>query len=225
MERESREEIIRFIRENKLVAIVRGVDPGHILDTARAVSQGGIRCLEITIGHQSQQQASATYKMISMVREQLGDQLKVGAGTVLTPQEVKLAASAGAQYIISPNTDRCVIEQTIELGMASMPGAMTPSEVVQAHQWGADFVKLFPAGLFGTSYIKAMRGPLGHIPLVAVGGVTPENCRDFLKAGCIGLGIGGNLIRLDLVARGDYESIRKTAEQFTQAAAGEETVI
>ena len=209
-----REEILSFIRDHKLVSIIRGVGKSHILDTAEAICNGGIKCLEITIDHSSKEAAEEAYQMISMVVEKFGDKLKVGAGTVLTPEEVVKASRAGAKYMISPNINVDVVKETLKHGCVSMPGAFTPSEIVDAYDADADLVKIFPAGLLGTGYVKALRGPLGHIPLVAVGGINPENCRAFLDAGCAGLGIGGNLARLDLIKEGRFEEIEKISRGF-----------
>ena len=212
---EDREQLLRFIREHKLVAIIRGVGKKYILDTAEAISNGGIKCLEITIDHSSVESIEETFQMISMVTEKFGDKLKIGAGTVLTVGEVVKAAEAGAKYIISPNTNVEVIKQTVKEGCISMPGAFTPSEIEEAYEAGADLVKIFPAGLLGTEYVKALHGPLGHIPLVAVGGINPKNCRDFLDAGCVGLGIGGNLARLDLIKKGLFDEIAEISRSFS----------
>lgn len=212
----NRQEVLNFLKVHKLVSILRGIGKERILDTAEAICNGGIRCLEVTIDHTSEVAAEETYEMIAMLRDTYGEKICVGAGTVLRTEEVERACRAGAQYIISPGTDRSVIEKTLQLGCVSMPGAFTPSEIAEAYQTGADLVKLFPAGLLGCEYVRAVRGPLAHIPLVAVGGITPETCMDFLKAGCTGLGIGGNLARRDLIEAGKWEQIEQIARSFAR---------
>ena len=122
--------------------------------------------------------------------------------------------------MISPNTNEAVIRETKKLGKISIPGACTPSEVADAYAWGADIVKLFPAGVFGPAYVKALKAPLKHIPMTAVGGVSPENCADFIKAGCIGVGCGGNLVSAKLVSEGRFDEITKTAEAYMKALNG-----
>ena len=141
----------------------------------------------------------------------------VGAGTVMSPEEVRLAKEAGASYIISPNTNPAVIRETKSMGLVSIPGAMTPSEVAEAWSLGADLVKLFPAGVLGPAYIKALKAPLKHIPVTAVGGVTPENTPGFLSAGCAGVGVGGNLVSPKLVSEGRWEEITAAARAYAEA--------
>ena len=118
----------------------------------------------------------------------------VGAGTVTNTHLVDLTHAHGGQYIISPDTNVSVIKKTKELGMISMPGAMTPSEVITAHNAGADIVKLFPASDLGPRYLKAVRAPLNHIKIMAVGGINQKNMPDFLAAGACGFGVGGGTL-------------------------------
>ena len=124
---------------------------------------------------------------------------------------VQLAADAGAKYIISPDAKEPVIRLTREMGLVSMPGALTPTEVTNAWDWGADFVKLFPLGSLGVGYLKAIRAPLSHIPMLAVGGVNTENVLQYLEAGCVGAGIGGNLVNAQYINNGEFEKITETA--------------
>lgn len=142
----------------------------------------------------------------------------VGAGTVLNTKQVELTAQAGGSYIIAPNVDVNVIRRTVELGMVSMPGAMTPTEIVVAHDAGAEFVKLFPAANLGTDYVKAIRAPLSHIKLLAVGGVSEKNFADFLKVGMVGAGVGGNLANKTWIENGEYGKITEVARQLVDIA-------
>ena len=149
-----------------------------------------------------------------MVREAFADRLHVGAGTVMTEAQRKLAAAAGAEYIISPNVNVEIIRATKAAGLLSIPGAFTPSEIVTAYEAGADFVKLFPADCVDLHYIKAIRAPINHIPLLAVGGVTPENLGDYLKAGMAGAGIGSILVKGEDVAADNFEAIAQRAARY-----------
>ncbi len=142
--------------------------------------------------------------------------MAVGAGTVTSAALAELAHSAGAQFIVSPDTDPAVIRRTKELGMCAMPGAMTPSEIKTAYEAGADFVKVFPASVLGPEYIRAIRGPLGQIPLLAVGGVSEGNAAAFLQAGCVGVGVGGKLVNRDWIAAGQWDSITQLARQLVE---------
>jgi 2-dehydro-3-deoxyphosphogluconate aldolase/(4S)-4-hydroxy-2-oxoglutarate aldolase len=206
--------IFDIIKQEKIISIIRGIDTEHILPTIQALYEGGIKCVEITLDHTSAQSVFNSAASIKMAGEQFSANMQIGAGTVLTPQEVLLVKEAGAQYIISPNADETVIKETKKLGLVSLPGAMTPSEIVAAHNWGADIVKVFPAGDLGPGYIKSLRGPLGHIPLMAVGGVNLDNLGDFLKAGAMGAGIGGNLANKKLISEGNFAAITDLAKHF-----------
>ena len=129
---------------------------------------------------------------------------------------VERAYAAGAQFIVSPDTNVAVIQRTRELGMVSMPGAMTPSEAMAAHTAGADFVKLFPAGALGAGYIKAVRAPLSHIAFLAVGGINENNAKSFIEAGCVGLGVGGNLVNKAWIEAGEFNKIAALARTFVE---------
>lgn len=152
-----------------------------------------------------------------MLKEKFAGKIIPGAGTVITLEQLQMAYDAGAQYIISPNVDVEIIRRTKELGLISLPGAMTPSEIVEAYKAGADFVKVFPVGNLGPAYIKALKAPLSHIPLMAVGGVNEKNAADFLKAGASGLGVGGNLVNKEWIANGEWEKITALAAEFVKA--------
>ena len=155
-----------------------------------------------------------TLRSLRIIHQQFPEEILLGAGTVMTAGQVKAAAAAGAGYIISPNTDRAVIETTKELGLISIPGAFTPTEAATAYAWGADVVKLFPAGLLGPAYIKALTGPLPHIPFMAVGGIDAQNMNDFLRAGAVGVGVGGNLVDKKRIAAGKFQEITDLALQY-----------
>ena len=134
-----------------------------------------------------------------------------------TPRQAELTAEAGGAFVISPNTDAEVIKRTKELGMVSIPGALTPTEIVAADHAGADFVKLFPANVLGPSFVKAVLAPMKGAKLIAVSGVSPENIPEYLKAGCVGFGIGSNIVSSAAVASDDYKSITDSARKFVEA--------
>ncbi|MCQ4637425.1 bifunctional 4-hydroxy-2-oxoglutarate aldolase/2-dehydro-3-deoxy-phosphogluconate aldolase [Anaerovorax odorimutans] len=214
-----RETVLQQIKKNKLIAIIRGISCAEILDLAEALHQGGVTCMEVTFD-QSGSDFRNTLSSIEQIRTQFDGKLCVGAGTAMSAVQVELAAKAGAQYIISPNTDEAVIEKTRILDLVSIPGAMTATEVAEAYRYGADLVKVFPAGLLGPDYIKALRGPLGHIPLTAVGGIGPENCGAFIRAGASAVGCGGKLVSPDLVRKKQFGTIRDIAEKYMEVLAG-----
>ena len=213
------EEVLSRIQESKLIAILRGVPMGRVDGVVGALVRGGVRVLEFTFDHDQPDCVAANAAKIRHTVEKFGDQVLVGCGTALTVEEVEAAHDAGACLVISPNVDMAVIRRAKQLDMVSMPGALTPTEVVAAYDMGADIVKLFPAGELGLSYIKAVRGPLKHIPMSAVGGVKPENVKDFLDAGVCGFGVGGQLVLSKAVKSGDDAAIEARAKEFTDAIA------
>lgn len=217
-----RQHVLERLGREKVIAIVRGVGTEEIEAVAQALLAGGISCMEITVDHRTDEGREDTYRSIARLRERLGETVCLGAGTVLDETETERAVEAGADYIISPNLDQAVVRRTRELGKVSIPGAFTPSEAVQAARWGADIVKLFPAGLLDPAYIRALRGPLPHIPFCAVGGITPENAGDFLRAGCVSLGAGGNLVDLAAVREKRFEDITAAARRFAAGAGNEQ---
>ena len=211
-----REEVIRSILEHKIIAIMRGASVEEALSCARAAFDGGIRLMEVTFNQRSPETFADTAEAIRRIKE-LFPEMHVGAGTVLTVQQAELARSAGAEYIISPDVDREVIEYTRGAGLVSLPGAYTPSEVKRAYVYGADFVKIFPCT--DVSYLKAIKAPLSHIRMLAVGGVTPENAPDFIRAGAVGIGIGGALFSKADIEGGRYDRIEEKARTLVRRIA------
>lgn len=205
---------ITFIKQEKLVAIIRKVDVKDILNTANALYEGGIRLLEITFDQSSASCIQDTKKSIEIVKNQLGDKMLVGAGTVLTINQVKAAKDSGADFTLSPNTNISIIEEVKKQEMVCIPGALTPSEIMTAWDAGADIVKLFPAGNFGVNYVKAIRGPISHVPLMAVGGVNRMNVREFLDNGFCSCGIGSNIVPNNLIRDGLFSEIEVIAKDF-----------
>ena len=203
-----------IINENKVIAIMRGVAKEKAADAARALNEGGIKLVEVTFNQSSPTCIEDTADSIKSIIAEMGDKMCVGAGTVMTVEQVRAAVDAGAKYIISPNTDREVIEETKKLGAISLPGAFTPSEAVSAYKMGADYVKLFPAGLLGIPYIKAIKAPISHIPLMAVGGVSADNLGDFLATGINGVGVGSSLVDLKLINAGKWDELTELAKKF-----------
>ncbi len=212
-------DVLETIKREKLVAILRGVPMERLEGVVGALVRGGVRILEFTFDHDKPERVQENAAKIHRAVELYGDSVLVGCGTALTVQDVEAACDAGACLVISPNVDLGVIRRTRQLGMVSMPGALTPTEIVAAYQAGADIVKLFPAGELGLGYIKAVRGPLGYIPMSAVGGVKPENVKEFLDAGVCGFGVGGQLVLSSAVKSGDDAAIEARAREFTQAIA------
>jgi len=206
-----------FILQEKLVVLFRRVPVEKMAPLAQALVRGGVTLLEVTFDQEAPDPAALYKASVRAIRDAVGDALCIGAGTVLTPEQVTAAKEAGAQYIISPNSDPKIIALTKELGMLSIPGAMTPSEIVGAWNAGADIVKLFPADDLGYHYIWNIRGPLPHIPLMATGGVNPETIPEFLSRGINAVGTGVSIVNRDMLDRGDYAGIEALARQHVQA--------
>lgn len=213
-----REKIIEAIEENKLIVIVRGVARENLIPLAEALYAGGVRLMEITYDATGKTTDEETAENIRMLCEHFDGRMFIGAGTVLTPRQAELTKAAGGGFIISPNADESVIRKTRELSMVSMPGALTPSEIQNAHIFGADFVKLFPITNMGVSYVKAITAPLSHIKILAVGGISLDNMDDYKNAGVCGFGLGSNIIDKKALADGDYEKITSLAKKYSEAA-------
>ena len=215
--RYTHDEALSVIRETKLVAILRGVPAEKADGVVDALLAGGVRVLEFTFDHTRPDCVAENAAKIRQAVLNFGHRAVVGCGTALTVEEVEAAKEAGASLVVTPNVNEAVIRKARDLFMAAMPGALTPTEIEAAWRFGADIVKLFPAGEMELSYIRAVRGPLSHIPLAAVGGVQPENVADFLSAGICGFGVGGPLVLKDAVKSGDYGAIEERARAFTMA--------
>ncbi|HHW31487.1 MAG TPA: bifunctional 4-hydroxy-2-oxoglutarate aldolase/2-dehydro-3-deoxy-phosphogluconate aldolase [Clostridiaceae bacterium] len=209
-----RKKIIQEILDNKIIAIVRGLKPEQCLRLAEALYKGGIKMIEITFHQANPDSFSDTAKSISSINKHFDGKVITGAGTVVTPEQVEMAFEAGAKYIISPNTDLSVIEKTRALDLVSIPGALTPSEVLAAHNAGADFVKIFPASNFGSSYIKAIKAPISHVRLLAVGGINEKNIKEYLGSGAAGVGVGGNLVNKKWIENGEFDKITALAKEY-----------
>ena len=207
-------DIIKSVEENKIIAIVRGVEKKDLLPLANALYDGGIRLLEITYSANGKVSDTETAECIKLLAEAFDGKMLIGAGTVLTENQVELTANAGGRFIISPDTNDAVIKKTKELGLVSMPGALTPSEITAAVRAGADFVKLFPVLSLGPEYIKAVSAPLSHVKLLAVGGVDLGNIKTFLNAGVCGFGLGSNIIDKKLISNGDFGGITELAKKY-----------
>ncbi len=209
--------LLKQIAQDKLVVISRGIQTPVLVQAAEACAQAGITLLESTFDHTIENPIEENAEKLRAIARAVGGKMRLGAGTVLTVEEVRAAYEAGAEYIISPGTDEEVMAETKRLGMLSIPGAMTPSEVQRAWKLGADMVKLFPADDLGFHYIQNLRGPLGHIPLMATGGVNPVTIPQLLAAGVKAVGTGFTIFRRDLIEKEDYDGIRTLAQMHVDA--------
>ena len=208
---------LEYVKQRKIVAIVRGLKPEYMLRLAHALEEGGIGMMEVTYNQQAPETWRDTADAIEAIAGEFGERMLVGAGTVITLQQVKMTYYAGGRYLVTPSTQPDIIREGKALGLGLYPGALTPTEILTAWEAGADAVKVFPAGNLGAGYIKAVKAPLNHIPLMAVGGVNEKNAADFMKAGCVGLGVGGNLVNREWIGNGEWQKITDLAREYMKA--------
>jgi 2-dehydro-3-deoxyphosphogluconate aldolase/(4S)-4-hydroxy-2-oxoglutarate aldolase len=203
---------LQEIERTRIVAIVRGVEEQHIVSVAEALLQGGVTVMEVTLN------TPGALRMIGQLQHKFGNDMYIGAGTVLDLDDAERAVDAGASFLVTPNMDEEVIRWSKQQNIPIFPGALTPTEIVKAWKAGATAVKVFPSASLGLTYIKELMGPLNHIPMMAVGGVTEEKIREFLQMGCYGLGIGGSLINLKEIQAGNFRWITEKAAKLIAGA-------
>ncbi len=182
-------DILNSIYDNKLVAIIRGVPSHQILQVAQALYTGGIRIVEITVDTPN------VLQVIEQVRKEYDGKMIVGAGTVLDAETARAAIMAGSQFIFSPTVNENTIKIAKRYGVISIPGAMTPTEILTAYEFGGDIVKVFPATALGANYLKDVKGPLPQIPLMPTGGVQLDNMSDYFEVGAVAVGLGSALVK------------------------------
>ncbi|MEE9371998.1 MAG: bifunctional 4-hydroxy-2-oxoglutarate aldolase/2-dehydro-3-deoxy-phosphogluconate aldolase [Saprospiraceae bacterium] len=205
----TRDQIKLKILTSKLIAIIRLDDPSNLYPIACAIADGGITSIEITM--------TTPNALIEIKKLSARPDILVGVGSVVDSDIAVAAVEAGAQYVVTPVTMKEIIDITHGMGKPIISGALTPTEIVQAYDWGADVIKLFPAGQFGISYLKALKAPLPHIPIIPTGGINVDNAQMWLKAGAVALGIGGGLINQKIVADQNYKAITEMAKALVLA--------
>ncbi len=206
------------ILQHKVVAIIRGVQPEDVLHIVEALTEGGIKLVEVTLNSPNPLSA------ITQLRKRFGTELLVGAGTVLDAPSAKAAIAAGAQFIISPSLDVETIKETKRGGAVSIPGAFTATEILTAYKCGGDIIKVFPSTI-GPAYFKDLHGPFPHIPLMPTGGVNIENIAEFQKAGAVAFGVGSGLIGSSpLISDAYLKSVTQHAKKFIMAISSTKTL-
>lgn len=214
MERES---VIEWIEQHRVIVIVRGVASDKLVPLAEALCEGGIRAMEFTYNACGDPSDETVAENIRRATEAMAGKMLVGAGTVLTEKQVELTAAAGGCFVISPDVNETVIRKTRALGLVSIPGALTPSEITQANRAGADFIKLFPADLFGPKYVKTLSAPLSHVRFLAVGGVNDQTIPAYLAAGVKGFGVASAVLDREAIAKGDFDRITALTRSFLKS--------
>jgi len=211
-------EIIESIEKYKIIAVIRRLYGEDLIKLTQALYDGGIRMLEITFDQADPDCIHKTVEAIKLLDKNMNGKIILGAGTVLSVAQVDAALAGGAKYIVSPNTDEKVIRHSKQKGLISIPGAMTPSEMIDAVNFGADFVKAFPISDLGLKYMKSIMSPLNHIKFIATGGVSLENFSDILNVGFVGAGIGGYLSDKKLIADRNFTELTDRASKFVKIA-------
>ncbi|HLJ97455.1 MAG TPA: bifunctional 4-hydroxy-2-oxoglutarate aldolase/2-dehydro-3-deoxy-phosphogluconate aldolase [Gemmataceae bacterium] len=204
----SKECQLRQVVDCGIVAVVRSPNSQQLVEVARALADGGVSVVEITMS------VPNALDVLRQVRHALGDHVLLGAGTVLDPETARAVLLAGAEYIVAPTVNLEVIRLCQRYNKLVMPGAFTPTEILTAWEAGADIVKVFPADVVGPAFFKAMRGPLPQIRLMPTGGVDLTTAAAFLEAGACCLGVGGQLVEPKAVAEKNFDRIRELARQY-----------
>lgn len=208
----SMDNFVQEVNRHRIVMIYRGLGPQECLAFTEVLKEAGIRFFEVTLN------TPDAIEAIKLIRKSLGSEVRVGAGTVLTTEQVKEVADAGGTYIISPNLNEDVVKTTKQLGLYSIPGAFTPTEIVRAREVGADLVKVFPINVVGAEYIRQLRGPLEDIPLMATGGIRLDMVEDLFKAGTDAIGMGVHLLGKEWVEAKNWDELQASAKRFLRMA-------
>lgn len=199
------------IKERGIVAVIRGATLDTIIPIASALKAGGVTALEITM------ETPKALMIIEKIASEYGEDVLVGAGTVLDPETARSAIMAGSKFIFSPTVNQKTIEMTKRYGVISVPGAFTPTEILTGYEYGADLIKVFPASVVGPDYLKNVAGPLPHIPLMPTGGIDINNVSDYMKAGAVAVGVGSTLINAKKELTDQYlEEVSVKAKQFIE---------
>jgi len=213
----ARDEVVSRIRALGAVAVVRMKDASLAMRTIEAIHRGGVSAIELTVT------TPGAIALIAELTRSLGSEVLVGVGSVLDVDTARRAVDAGARYVVSPVFDEQVVRQAHDLGVAAMPGAFTPTEVLRAHRAGADVVKVFPSEVLGPAFLKGVLAPMPFLKLMPTGGVTPDNVGTWIRAGAVAVGVGGALMDPKLIGAEDWDGLtalaRRLAEGVAQARA------
>jgi 2-dehydro-3-deoxyphosphogluconate aldolase/(4S)-4-hydroxy-2-oxoglutarate aldolase len=202
--------IVARIREAGVIAVLRRLPPDTAYDIVDALLEGGLKAVELTMD------SPAAAEVIAGVRERAGNDLLIGAGTVMTAAQVDEALEAGADFLVSPHLDESLVAKAQEAERLFIPGVMTATEVARAQRAGAEVLKLFPAGSLGPGYLKDLLGPFRGTPFIPTGGITPERVGDYLRAGALAVGVGSALTPATAISQRDWAAIRQLASTLVR---------
>ncbi|MDI1320625.1 MAG: bifunctional 4-hydroxy-2-oxoglutarate aldolase/2-dehydro-3-deoxy-phosphogluconate aldolase [bacterium] len=208
----TKQEVLARLKAEKVIALIRADSSASLMDCARALSAGGLNCIELTMTTPN------ALELCAQVAREL-PQVLLGLGTVLDAATARQGIAAGAKFIVTPAVRPTVIAVCQELNVPILGGALTPTEAYTSWELGVDVVKIFPAEFFGAAYIKSLKGPFPKIEFLPTGGVTPETVGDFLKAGAFATAAGSALVSAAALKAGDWAAITKRAKEFVAAAA------
>lgn len=200
--------ILEKLVSSGIVAVIRRVNPHKVNGLVQSLITGGVTGIEITMDSEK------SLEKIYELKETYGNQVVIGAGTVLDKNQAKEAISAGADFIFSPILDRKTIEYTKEEGKIMIPGAFTPTEIYQGYIWGSDIIKVFPANVLGPEYLKNLNGPLSNIPIMPTGGISLNNIKSYFEVGVNVAGVGGSLVKEELIERERWEELEELAKSY-----------
>ncbi|MCK5369616.1 MAG: bifunctional 4-hydroxy-2-oxoglutarate aldolase/2-dehydro-3-deoxy-phosphogluconate aldolase [Cyclobacteriaceae bacterium] len=200
-------EILNKILEGGIIAILRLKDPKKITPAAKSILEGGIHTIEVTMNTPNALECIADLTKI--------DGIIPGVGTVTDAEMAQKAIEAGAEFVVTPITKKKFIETCHDLEKPIFSGAFTPNEIFQAHEWGADVIKVFPAEVLGMKYIKAVLAPFPHIKLMPTGGVTPDNIDKWFDMGSVCVGVGGSFTNAEIISNEEWGRLSKIAREFS----------
>jgi len=204
----TKDETLHSIKESGVVAIIRMSEPERIIEIARALRKGGVRCIEIPMT------VPTALELIRETTRDASSDFVIGAGTVLDAETARATILAGAEFLVGPNTNFDMIKLCKRYRKVVIPGALTPTEILNAWQAGADIVKVFSARFFGPKYFSDLKGPYPHIDLMPTGGVRVDNAADFIRQGACAVTIGRDLLDTKAIAEGRFEVITERAKQL-----------
>ncbi len=207
----SREQVLCEMEKTGVVAVIRASDPTQLMDVCRALKAGGVTCIEVTMT------TPDAINVIARATKEFGGQCVIGVGTVLDPETARAAILAGAEFVVSPILNPEIITLCRRYSRAVVPGAFTPTEILNAWQAGADVVKVFPATKLGPEFLKDVKGPLPQVKLTPTGGVDLKNAGEWIKAGATCIGVGGSLVSKKDLDGKNWANIEQTAAAFIRA--------
>lgn len=206
----NKEQVTQTLMETKVVAAIRVENSDELVDTAIALSEGGVKGLEITMT------SPGALEAIKEANARIGDEAIVGVGSVLDPETARMAILAGAKFVVGPVLDMRLIRMCQRYSVTCIPGAFTPTEILRAWEAGADFVKIFPATKLGPSFIRDVKGPMPQVRLTPTGGVDLDNAAEFIRAGASFVGVGSSLVKKQLIAEKRWDELRQVAATFIE---------